>query len=89
LATVEKEGMGQLALRDGPYTRGEKRELLDYCQLTVRRGPRKGEREANVRPVVRKRLERLGRERALLYKTLVLTGLRKCELASLTTAPTT
>jgi len=29
-------------------------------------------------------LERLGRERALIYKTLVLTGLRKGELASLT-----
>ena len=29
-------------------------------------------------------LERLGRERALMYKTLVLTGLRKGELASLT-----
>jgi integrase len=28
--------------------------------------------------------ERLGRERALIYKTLVLTGLRKGELASLT-----
>ncbi len=31
-------------------------------------------------------LERLGRERALIYKTLVLTGLRKGELASLTVA---
>lgn len=30
------------------------------------------------------RLERTGRERALMYKTLVLTGLRKGELASLT-----
>ena len=30
------------------------------------------------------KLERLGRERALIYKTLVLTGLRKGELASLT-----
>ena len=30
--------------------------------------------------------ERLGRERALIYKTLVLTGLRKGELASLTRA---
>ncbi len=30
------------------------------------------------------KLERLGRERALIYKTLVLTGLRKNELASLT-----
>ena len=29
-------------------------------------------------------LERLGRERALIYKTLVMTGLRKGELASLT-----
>ncbi len=31
-------------------------------------------------------LERTGRERALIYKTLVLTGLRKGELASLTVA---
>src|SRR5262249_47538753 len=45
---------------------------------------RKGERYANVRPEVRERLEVLGRERALIYKTLVLTGLRKGELASLT-----
>ena len=30
------------------------------------------------------KLERLGRERALIFKTLVLTGLRKGELASLT-----
>ena len=30
------------------------------------------------------RLERLGRERALIYKVLLLTGLRKAELASLT-----
>ena len=30
------------------------------------------------------KLERLGRERSLIYKTLVLTGLRKGELASLT-----
>ena len=28
--------------------------------------------------------ERLGRERALIFKTLVLTGLRKNELASVT-----
>jgi integrase len=31
-------------------------------------------------------LEAVGRERALIYKTLVLTGLRKSELASLTLA---
>ncbi len=58
------------------------RPLLDA--LTVRTGKRKGERYAEVRPEVRERLELLGRERALIYKTLVLTGLRKSELASLT-----
>jgi integrase len=35
-------------------------------------------------PALVARLERLGRERALIYKVLVLTGLRKGELASLT-----
>src|SRR5437868_1806031 len=35
---------------------------------------------------VRAQLDLLGRERALIYKTLVLTGLRKNELASLTVA---
>jgi integrase len=53
---------------------------------TVRKGPRKGERYADVRPEVRERLELLGRERALIYKTLLLTGLRKGELASLSVA---
>src|SRR5262249_46324252 len=51
------------------------RPLLEA--LTVRKGKRRGERYANVRPEVRQRLEMLGRERALIYKTLVLTGLRK------------
>src|SRR5439155_8608322 len=60
------------------------RPLLEA--LTVRKGPRKGERYADVRPEVRDRLQLLGRERALIYKTLVLTGLRKGELASLTVA---
>ena len=58
------------------------RPLLDA--LTVRKGKRKGERYANVRPEVRERLEYVGRERSLIYKTMVLTGLRKNELASLT-----
>ena len=58
------------------------RPLLEA--LTVRRGKRKGETNANVRPEVRARLELLGRERALIYKTFVLTGLRKGELAYLT-----
>jgi integrase len=62
-----------------------RRRPLDEA-LTVRRGKRKGERYSNVRPEVRARLEALGQERALVYKTLVLTGLRKNELATLTVA---
>jgi len=61
-----------------------RRPLLD--RMTVRRGKRKGEPIAKLRPGTRAKLERLGRERALIYKTLVLTGLRKGELASLTVA---
>ena len=51
---------------------------------TIRRGKRQGEVVAQLREETRRRLERLGQERALIYKTLVLTGLRKGELASLT-----
>lgn len=40
-------------------------------------------RPSNIAPAVRARMERLGRERALLYKTAVYTGLRKGELAEL------
>src|SRR5215831_18897718 len=50
------------------------RPLLEA--LTVRKGERKGERYADVRPEVRERLTLEGRERALLYKTAVLTGMR-------------
>ena len=49
---------------------------------TVRRG--KDKPLAEVKPRTREQLERLGRERALTYKTLVLTGLRKNELPSIT-----
>jgi integrase len=65
-------------------TVAKERPLIEA--LTVRKGPRKGERYAKVRPEVRERLELLRRERALIYKTLVLSGLRKGELASLTVA---
>jgi integrase len=72
-------------------TEDELTRLLDVARrrpvleaATVRRGERKGERYANLRKETVERLERLGRERALIYKTLVLTGLRKGELASLT-----
>jgi integrase len=51
--------------------------------LTIRRGKRKDELVANVRPEVRRELEQLGMERALMYKMMVLTGLRRGELESL------
>jgi hypothetical protein len=59
----------------------ELRRLLDVARLrplldmmTVRRGKRRGEAFANLREETRRRLEVLGWERALIYKTLVLTG---------------
>lgn len=62
----------------------ELRRLLDVTRrrpvenaMTIRHGPNKGQLKANLRPEVRERLERLGRERALIYKTMALTGLRK------------
>jgi len=59
-----------------------RRPLLDA--LTVRRGKNKGKPLAKVRDAVRTGLERLGWERALIYKTMVLTGLRKKQLRSIT-----
>ena len=59
-----------------------RRPLVDA--MMIRRGKRKGEGAAVLREDTRRRLEWLGRERELIYKTLVLTGLRKGELASLT-----
>ncbi len=52
--------------------------------LTIRRGKRKGELAANVSDSERDRLIRLGRERALIYRVLSFTGLRKNELATMT-----
>jgi len=73
------------ALTDGEIARlleaAEKRPLREA--LLVRRGKNKGKPLANVRPEVRRRLERLGRERALLYRFMILTGLRKGEVTSL------
>lgn len=57
------------------------RPLLDA--RTIRRGKDKGQAVAELRPETLARLECLGRERALIYKTLVLTGLRLNELRSL------
>ncbi|WP_145304505.1 tyrosine-type recombinase/integrase [Crateriforma conspicua] len=50
---------------------------------TIRRGPRKDQLAAKVEPQRWVELLRLGRERALIYKTFVLTGLRADELRTL------
>ncbi len=72
-------------------TEDELQRLLDVARsrpltdtMTIRRGKRAGQVAGVLTDATRERLERLGRERALIYKTLVLTGLRKGELASLT-----
>ena len=74
-------------------TEAELVKLLDVARgrplleaQTVRRGKRKGQTVANVKPEVRERLDAVGRERALIYKALVLSGLRRNELATLTIA---
>jgi integrase len=71
----------------------ELQRLLDIARrrplneaLMIRRGKRKGQLLARVRPEVRAALEREGRERGLLYKSAMLTGLRKGELAQLRVA---
>ena len=73
-----------------PLTLAEVGRLLDTAArrplndaLMIRRGQYKGQLLAKVDPAVQEQLVRLGRERALIYKTLVYTGLRKNELASL------
>lgn len=47
------------------------------------KGNKKAARPANTRPEVRERLLHLGRERALIYKTAIYTGLRKNEITHL------
>ena len=89
----ESEREGRPSQEASGLTEDELARLLDAARrrplrdaLAVRRGPRKGVGTSDILPGTRARLELLGRERALNYKTLVLTGLRKAELASLTVA---
>ena len=51
--------------------------------MTLRTGPNKGEPLAKVAEHRKPALALLGRERAMIYKTLVLTGLRADELRTL------
>lgn len=61
-----------------------RRPLLDV--ETVNRGKLKGQPGARVSEETRQRAISAGRERALIYKVLFYTGLRKGELAALTVA---
>jgi len=74
-----------------PLTDDEIARLLKAVQerplrdaLTIRTGKNKGKPLAKVCERVRRRLERLGQERSLTYKFMMLTGLRCGEAASLT-----
>lgn len=65
-------------------TEDELARLLDAARrrplqdaMTIHRGPQKGRAGAKVSDQRRKALELLGWERALIYKTYLLTGLRK------------
>ncbi|MCD4823867.1 MAG: site-specific integrase [Phycisphaerae bacterium] len=60
--------------------------MRSFRVLTVSRGKDKGKLTAKVCDAPREKLLRLGRERALIYKTLLLTGLRVNELRSITIA---
>lgn len=51
---------------------------------TIRHGPRKGERAAEVKPETRERALRKGRERRMVYLLAVWTGLRRGEIRQLT-----
>lgn len=51
---------------------------------TVRNGPNKGPQLIALSGERRTKLERLGHERAIIYETAILTGLRKSELRTLT-----
>ncbi len=74
------------ALTEDELTRlldAARRRPLEHA-MTVYRGPNKGKLLASVTDDRRRELERLGKERALIYKTAVLTGLRLNELRTLT-----
>lgn len=71
-------------------TEAELTSLLDAARTRplrdaqlIRRGKNEGKQVAKLTPARQAKLERLGLERSLIYKTLVLTGLRANELRTL------
>ncbi len=90
-------GMGKLDVNQDrrrearALTEDELSRLLQAARLRpiadaeiVRNGPNKGKRLIKLSAERRSKLERLGHERSLIYKTAILTGLRKGELRTLT-----
>jgi len=91
LAGLGKVEESEPARKRRPLTDDEIARLLKAAQerplqdaLTIRRGPNEGKQLAKISDRQRRRLERLGQERALVYKFMILTGLRRGEVASLT-----
>ncbi len=75
------------------FTEDELVRLLDAARrrpldeaMRFNRGWRRGQPGARLRPETRAKLERLGHERAMTYRTLLLTGLRLGELAAIRVA---
>jgi hypothetical protein len=84
------KAMGEARVRRRALQLGQLRTLLDVARerplrekMMVRSGRRKGELSAKVRPEVRAKLEQEGRQRVLLYKAAIYTGLRRGELKAL------
>ncbi len=81
---------GETVLKRRALGVDELRKLLDQARvrslrerLIVRSGPNKGKALVRLRPEVRQKLERRGRERVLIYKAAYYTGLRRGELREL------
>ena len=91
LAGLPKIEEAQPSRRRRPLTEDEIAQLLKAAQdrplrdaLTIRRGKNKGKPLAKISDKERRRLKRVGQERALAYKFMMLTGLRRGEVAALT-----
>ena len=91
LAGLSKTQETEPARKRRPLTEDEIGRLLKTARerplrdaLTVRRGKNKGKPLARVSEKERRRLTQVGQCRALVYKFMILTGLRRSEVASLT-----
>ena len=81
---------GETVLKRRALAVDELKRLLEQARtrslrdrLIVRTGPNRGKALVRLRPEVHEKLERRGRERALIYKAAYYTGLRRGELRQL------